>query len=72
IHLDLSHLSYHEISRKMAPVLQGKSKRKIISAVTRAAWTVFAVDGLYGLAAKVRCREVEKGAADQIMGRDIS
>lgn len=69
IHLDLNHLSYDEVREKFGPFLGDTGHARIAKAVSFSVWTVFAVDGLYALAAKVRCRETEKGAADRVMSR---
>ena len=67
IHLDLSKITYSEMIKKLSPILNGKSKRLIIKAVTNAAFTVFAVDKLYATACKIRCRELQKGETDHII-----
>ena len=68
IHLDLAHLSYGEVREKLLPILGGHMDRaQIARAVTEAAWTSFAVDKLYALAAHTRCRETEKNATDAVM-----
>lgn len=67
IHLNLSHITYREMYNKLGPLLKGKKKALIAKAVTNAAWTVFAVDGLYKLACEKRCREKQRGAVDKIM-----
>jgi predicted nucleotide-binding protein (sugar kinase/HSP70/actin superfamily) len=67
IHLNLSHITYLDVYRKLSPVLEDSSKLRIARAVTSAAKTVFAVDKLYALAGKIRCREIKKGSTDHIM-----
>ena len=67
IHLDLSHLSYAEVRKKLGPLLTGKKRALIVKAVTNSVLTVFAVDRLYSYAAHVRCRELKKGEADATM-----
>ena len=67
IHLNLNKITYSEMINKLSPVLNGKSKGLIIKAVTNAAFTVFAVDKLYGTACKIRCRELKKGETDKII-----
>jgi predicted nucleotide-binding protein (sugar kinase/HSP70/actin superfamily) len=67
IHLNLSKITYSDMINKLSPLINGKSKRLIIKAVTNAAFTVFAVDKLYSTACKIRCRELQKSATDRIM-----
>jgi predicted nucleotide-binding protein (sugar kinase/HSP70/actin superfamily) len=67
IHLTLNKLTYSEMINKLSPLLNGRSKRIIIKAVTNAAVTVFAVDKLYSTSCKIRCREIKKGTTDHIM-----
>ena len=67
IDLALNHLTYKEVMTKFGPFIKGVHKTTVIKAVTQAAWTVFAVDGMYQLAAHVRPREVKKGSADAII-----
>ena len=67
IHLNLIELSFSEVRNKLGPLLTGKGKLSITRAVTRTAWTIFAVDKLYALAAYVRCRELKKGMVDRVM-----
>ena len=69
IHLDLSNLSYDEVRRKLGPLLTGRKRVLVAKAVTRSARTVFAVDALYARAARLRCREAEKGSVDAVMKR---
>ena len=67
IHLTLNHLTYKEIMDKLGPFLHGRTKTTVTKAVTEAAWTVFAVDGLYKKAAHIRPREINRGEANRIM-----
>ena len=67
IHLNLSNMSYHDIIKKLRPIIKDKSIFSIIQGITRGIWTVFAVDKLYKLASKTRCREILKGSTDKIM-----
>lgn len=69
IDLALNRLTYREVMTKFGPFLKGKSRATVARAVTDAAWTVFAVDGVYSRAAHIRPREVKKGAADAVMRR---
>ena len=69
IHLDLAHLSYQEVRRKLVPILGDFDRARMARAVTEAAWTTFAVDRLYTLAAHTRCREIDKNATDAIIKR---
>ncbi|HEX2938006.1 MAG TPA: hypothetical protein VHO66_03710 [Ruminiclostridium sp.] len=67
IHLTLNHLTYREVMNKLGPFIENRSKAKITKAVTEAAWTVFAVDGIYSKASHIRPREVKHGETDSAM-----
>lgn len=67
IGLQLNHLTYKEIMTKLGPFINDKSKATVIKAVTDAAWTVFAADGVYKKATYTRPREVKRGATDLVM-----
>ncbi len=67
IHLNLNHISFRDMTEKLGPLLENKKGILVAKALTRAVWTVFAVDKLYHLAGGKRCREVKKGSADGIM-----
>jgi predicted nucleotide-binding protein (sugar kinase/HSP70/actin superfamily) len=67
IHFNLSHLTYKEAADNLGPFIKGKKKTLLIKAAINAAWTVFAVDKLYSLARKKRCREIKHGTTDKIM-----
>ena len=65
INLNFRDLTYSEISNKLGPILPvGTSKAHILSAVTNAVKTIFAVDDLYSKACRVRCRECHRGDTD--------
>jgi predicted nucleotide-binding protein (sugar kinase/HSP70/actin superfamily) len=67
IHFNLSHITYKEAARNLGPFFTGKSKLSVIKAAVNAGWTVFAVDKLYALSRKIRCREIKHGTTDKIM-----
>lgn len=64
IDLALNHITYKEVMNKFGPFIKGKSKAAVVKAVSEAAWTVFAVDGIYKKAAYIRPREIKRGDAD--------
>lgn len=67
IPLDFKRLTYDEIMNKLGPLLDGVKKARVIPAFTDAVHTVFAVDGLYEEACRVRCRELRPGETDGVM-----
>lgn len=69
IHLNLKDMSYNDILNKLKPVLNGISRFRVYHAVTRAAKTVFAVDRLYLLASRIRCRQKIPGSVDKVMNQ---
>lgn len=69
IPLDFKRLTYDEFMNKLGPVLDGAQKARLIPAVTAGVRTVFAVDGLYRQACRVRCREKSAGETDGVMRR---
>lgn len=69
INLNFRDLTYDEILTKLKPVLpNGTSRIRVLSAVTGAVRAIFEVDGLYAAACRVRCREIQKGETDRVMG----
>lgn len=68
INLNFRHLTYDEIRSKLEPVLRGANKALVFTAVTDTIRTIFRVDHLYSEACRVRCREVQKGETDRVMG----
>lgn len=62
--LNLATMSFEDFKSKLAPVLDGVSGATIARAFVCAARVIFAADALFELARSVRCRELERGAAD--------
>lgn len=69
IGLQLHHLTYQEIMTKLGPFVKNRSKATVVKAVTDAAWTVFAADGVYKKANYVRPREAKRGETDRVIQR---
>lgn len=66
IHLNLNHISYRDMMEKLGPLLENKKRMLVVKALTRAVWTVFAVDRIYRFACVKRCREVKRGETDRL------
>lgn len=72
ININVKKISVKDILSNIKPLVKGKSSAKIMRGVLYALRTCFAVDDLYSLANKIRCREINKGRCDRILKEFIN
>ncbi|HCC00884.1 MAG TPA: hypothetical protein DEP42_06700 [Ruminococcaceae bacterium] len=67
--LDFNHFDFKEFTETFSPLVQGVGKIQITRGLLEGLHTAFAVDHLYSLSCRIRCREVHRGDTDAVMQR---